>query len=213
MCVWDDLVDIPVATPLRVPSAEMRRKRVARSKDTDQEEMDISVANASAPAPQHDLLGLGLTPVERPSPNRFNVSRSASHTDVRPSDEGHASQDPSAPSMLRAGPDLGQQEQVQSKRRAEPTSADPRQVGVGRLARSHARSSLEDDVAPRQAHASGRRRGNSLSTRSHTISYEGDDLEGDLGYAAAQGMEKNQRKVIVERLETVKSKSPFFTWC
>ena len=28
-----------------------------------------------------------------------------------------------------------------------------------------------------------------------------DDLEGDLGYAAAEGMEGNQRKVIVERLE------------
>jgi hypothetical protein len=43
--------------------------------------------------------------------------------------------------------------------------------------------------------------------------YDGDDLEGDLGYAAAEGMEGNQRKVIVERLETVKSKNPVFTWC
>jgi hypothetical protein len=40
-----------------------------------------------------------------------------------------------------------------------------------------------------------------------------DDLEGDLGYAAAEGMEGNQRKVIVERLEAVKSKNPVFTWC
>ena len=30
---------------------------------------------------------------------------------------------------------------------------------------------------------------------------------------AAEGMEGNQRKVIVERLEAVKSKNPVFTWC
>ena len=42
---------------------------------------------------------------------------------------------------------------------------------------------------------------------------DNDDLEGDLGYAAAEDMEHNQRKVIVERLETVKSKNPVFTWC
>jgi hypothetical protein len=42
---------------------------------------------------------------------------------------------------------------------------------------------------------------------------DADDLEGDLGYAVAEGMEQNQRRVIVERLETVKSKNPVFTWC
>jgi hypothetical protein len=47
------------------------------------------------------------------------------------------------------------------------------------------------------------------------IVYEGDDFDdGDLGYAAASDMEStHKRKVIVERLETVKSKKPFFTWC
>lgn len=56
----------------------------------------------------------------------------------------------------------------------------------------------------------------SFSTRNKgaaQILYDGDDLEGDLGYAAAEGMEGNQRKVIVERLEMVKSKNPVFTWC
>lgn len=43
--------------------------------------------------------------------------------------------------------------------------------------------------------------------------YDVDDIEGDLGYAAAEGMEGHQRKVIVERLVTVKSKHPVFTWC
>lgn len=45
------------------------------------------------------------------------------------------------------------------------------------------------------------------------IPYDRDGLEGDLGYAAAEGMEGNEKKVIVERLETVKSSNPVFTWC
>ena len=43
--------------------------------------------------------------------------------------------------------------------------------------------------------------------------YDGDESEGDLGYAAAEGMEGNLKKVIMERLETVKSKNPVFSWC
>jgi hypothetical protein len=48
--------------------------------------------------------------------------------------------------------------------------------------------------------------------QAHLI-WSSDDLEGDLGYAAAEGMEGNHRKVIVERIEAVKSKNPVFTWC
>ncbi|KAF8457620.1 phosphatidylinositol 3 and 4-kinase-domain-containing protein [Kalaharituber pfeilii] len=54
-----------------------------------------------------------------------------------------------------------------------------------------------------------RRRGNSLSTSFFT----GDDVEGDLGYAAATGMENSTKKVIMERLETVKANNPVFSWC
>lgn len=43
--------------------------------------------------------------------------------------------------------------------------------------------------------------------------HELSDGDGDLGYAAAQEMEGNRKKVIVERLETVKGKPPVFTWC
>ncbi|KAI5294773.1 phosphatidyl inositol kinase, partial [Ascosphaera acerosa] len=44
--------------------------------------------------------------------------------------------------------------------------------------------------------------------------FNADDLEGDLGYAAAEELERRAtRKVIVERLETVHSKNPVFTWC
>ncbi|KAK4933870.1 hypothetical protein LTR28_011160, partial [Elasticomyces elasticus] len=42
---------------------------------------------------------------------------------------------------------------------------------------------------------------------------EGDDAEGDLGYTAAEDREGLRRKVIVERLEMVKARSPVFTWC
>ena len=46
VCVWDDLVEVPVAVPMRVPSAEMRRRNdIGQQKDLD-EEMDISAANA-----------------------------------------------------------------------------------------------------------------------------------------------------------------------
>ena len=37
--------------------------------------------------------------------------------------------------------------------------------------------------------------------------------EGDLGFGAARDQEGSRRKVIVERLEMVKSKPPVFTWC
>jgi hypothetical protein len=43
--------------------------------------------------------------------------------------------------------------------------------------------------------------------------YSSDDAEGDLGYSAVGGSEGAQRKVIVERLEAVKSRNPVFTWC
>lgn len=52
----------------------------------------------------------------------------------------------------------------------------------------------------------------SLQRPSGNIAY-GDNDEGDLGFSAAEDMEGSRRKVIVERLEAVKSKPPVFTWC
>lgn len=67
----------------------------------------------------------------------------------------------------------------------------------------------------KSASIGGHRKNDSLSTVRNQAAFVfgSDDLEGDLGYAAAEGMEGNQRKVIVERLEAVKSKNPVFTWC
>jgi hypothetical protein len=72
--------------------------------------------------------------------------------------------------------------------------------------------------APRQqrrysfANAAARRNSNTIAQQYYgdNENYT-DDLEGDLGYAAAEGQMGNQRKVIVERLEAVKSRNPVFT--
>ena len=189
VCVWDDLVDIPVAVPMRVPSAEMRRQRNADlQKSIDEEEMDISAANTSAAAQHHDLLGLSTPPAELPNPNRFVLSRHGSSSEtIRPA-EGHETpvtvDGATRNQSIRPGP-------TQSKTRL--SFEEPRKLpGLN-----------------------NHRRRYSYSTRNGSTSflYDGDDLEGDLGYAAAEGMEGSQRRVIVERLETVKSKNPVFSWC
>jgi hypothetical protein len=50
-----------------------------------------------------------------------------------------------------------------------------------------------------------------MRAKSSTDPELGDD--GDLGYAAAATQENSTRRVIVERLEVVKSRQPFFSWC
>jgi phosphatidylinositol 4-kinase type 2 len=70
VCVWDDLVDVPVAIPLRAPSTDAQ-KRKARQYDSDNEEMDIGAAMSLQS--DHDLLGLGSPSSELPNPNRFEL--------------------------------------------------------------------------------------------------------------------------------------------
>jgi phosphatidylinositol 4-kinase type 2 len=195
VCVWDDLVDIPVATPMRMPSAEMRRRHdLEVQKDLD-EEMDISAANGSAPQP--DLLGFASPPADLPNPNRFELAS------PRMSQEASGFQSPESPSEIMNGGSSWKNAQVRFSERPNI---------------SHSRNRMSYDGPSRSPSSSLRAptRRFSFSTRSRGATqtlYDGDDLEGDLGYAAAEGMEGNQRKVIVERLETVKSKNPVFTWC
>lgn len=202
VCVWDDLVDIPVAIPLTRPSAELSRRRNLTLPE--QEEMDIGASRTSdsIPEPVHDLLGLGSPTGELPNPNRFELTR----------DEDTAE-------LAHIGDEL-------------PGSAPP---GITDFAESEARQATQNlsssvQLPPRPS-AKGKtrfsfdfsrpsptrrtRHSKSFSTRrgSNARFYEGDDLEGDLGYAAAGNMEGSQKKVIVERLEAVKSKNPVFTWC
>lgn len=153
--------------------------------DLDEEEMDIGAAVSSQPIPdrERDLLGQGS---DLPNPNRFELSRSR-RTD---GDSGHATDSIGSPATLNEN-DFW------------------RQNTDGTFARS-----LDGwpSLPPRPS--KHRKHGGSLSFRMpHVNTFGSDDLEGDLGYAAAEGMEGNQRKVIVERLEAVKSKNPVFTWC
>ena len=201
VCVWDDLVDIPVAIPMRVPSAEMRRRGDNDvRKRIEEEEMDISAANASMPPAQHDLLGLSSPTADLPNPNRFDLSRNDSTSDF-----GQLPNETESPATIQ-GPLLDQQAELDKAKIVHANNTRPSTT------RSKTRLSYEGHS--KNASTSSRRRRYSFSTR-HSAGFggDGDDLEGDLGYSAAEGMEGNQRKVIVERLETVKSKNPVFTWC
>ncbi|KAJ5716060.1 hypothetical protein N7493_007971 [Penicillium malachiteum] len=181
VCVWDDLVDVPVAIPMRAPSTDMQRRQ-AMNYDNEDEEMDIGAAKYSQPNHDEDLLGLGPSSNDLPNPNRFELSRGR--------DDERATDAFGSPATVHEG-DYS------------------RQTMDGTYARSL--DGWPDLPARTNKH---RKHGGSLSFRvPHINTFGSDDLEGDLGYAAAEGMEGNQRKVIVERLEAVKSKNPVFTWC
>ena len=191
VCVWDDLVNIPVAVPLRVPSAEMRRRN-----DPGLDEMDISAANFSPP--QSDLLGLATPSNELPNTHRLGLAS------PRASEDTTGSQMPSLSSRPGA-----------SSKESDVKNGQVKFSESSRPAHSYGRSSYD---GPLNTSVSTRRENRrfSFSMKSRGAAqmlYNGDNLEGDLGYAAAEGMEGNHRKVIVERLETVKSKNPVFTWC
>lgn len=198
--VWDDLVDVPVAIPMRVPSAEMRRRPDLRR--SIEEEMDIGTANASAPTPQHDLIGLASPIADLPNPNRFDLARNESSSDYE-----NGADLPQTPATTE-GVTHEHEAYVRETKRMHAN-------GVSRSGAPHTKTRLSfEEHRPNPVSSSHRRR-YSFSARHGSMAFfgDGDDLEGDLGYAAAEGMEGNQRKVIVERLETVKSKNPVFTWC
>ncbi|KAH6856723.1 phosphatidylinositol 3 and 4-kinase-domain-containing protein [Chaetomium sp. MPI-CAGE-AT-0009] len=263
VCVWDDLVDVPVAVPMRVASAEMRRRATAESDPAalsatatahskassdliSEEEMDIGAAGtsnahaASAPTtsgagPVADLLGMTVTspPANLPHPGRFELalqddlpSPTASSNGAPLGDQNNNTTTatngrPTRPQFPRgadgrrslnvyspdrgAGPEHHHQSRFSftttPAARRESNSLASQFYGNG----SNGRASLDhgDPLPPHYHH------------RHHVEHGEDDeDLEGgDLGYAAATGMEGNQRKVIVERLEMIKGRNPVFTWC
>lgn len=190
VCVWDDLVDIPVAIPLRAPSQEPSRRTVANLDQLD-EEMDIS--NAISPEPSHrDLLNFGSPTHELPNPNRFELSR-----------------------------DKTSMESSRLDRATSPISFNAVDYRNMNGMNDHGRE-FASSWAPLQSHptdawsrqrAKHRKKPSIAHRRDSSVMFGGDDLEGDLGYAAAEEMDGHERKVIVERLEAVKSKNPVFTWC
>ncbi|KAK1755744.1 phosphatidylinositol 4-kinase lsb6 [Echria macrotheca] len=231
VCVWDDLVDVPVAVPMRVTSSEMRRRaETDYFSENIQEEMDIgaaggAVGNGNAPAV--DLLSLTTPPADLPHPGRFEMSSSMTLPE-----EPSSAPDGSGPSSVNGVPVSSSVPIDGHLQPGHPTAHHGGRPQLPRTSLSHGPPRSLNMYSPdRQrehqrrfsfATAAGRRNSNSIAAQlfggDHgraSYEYVGDDdeLEGDLGYAAAEGMEGNRRKVIVERLEPVKSKNPVFTWC
>jgi phosphatidylinositol 4-kinase type 2 len=223
VCVWDDLVDVPVAIPMRAPSAEMSRRSHTPYDKPEQEEIDIGASShptstpARQQAPQFDLLGSPT--IELPNPNRFDLTREDSAADLayippRPEEDLNPTSD-YTDFAREAQNSLGHSQShtlpARPKHKARFSFEFPR-PNPG----NNAWSGKEGKQARRQrSHSTRSAWGANKKGNVPTIVYEGDDFDdGDLGYAAASDMESTfKRKVIVERLETVKSKKPFFTWC
>lgn len=199
VCVWDDLVDVPRAIPLRMPSSEMRRRRESQRQE---EEMDIGAAYSSAPAPASDLIPMGSPTSELPNPHRFELSRDQSSADL-----GRIYEEPTSPATIG---DMGYSRQDEDRTKQDLSNSMTLPPRPQQHGHSRTRSSLDYFPTGRPTF---RRASHSHFRQGSNFSYDRDDLEGDLGYSAAEGMEGNEKKVIVERLETVKSSNPVFTWC
>jgi phosphatidylinositol 4-kinase type 2 len=203
VCVWDDLVEIPIAVPLRVPSAEMRRKHQPsrhRAPLEAHEEMDITALSTPPQKPQPDLL-MNSPPLDQATENRFNLSRESSSMDIRRQDQsGDANgKVPQSPATVQGVP------WTLHAPDASPSNGRP----------AHRTRMSYDAPRRREDSKKQHRRRYSLITRGgHGGGHAGEeDDEGDLGYAANEDLEGNRKTVIVERLEQVKSKNPVFTWC
>jgi phosphatidylinositol 4-kinase type 2 len=195
VCVWDDLVEVPVVVPLRAQSPDTRRRNEAFGAP---EEMDISAAATSDAPKSTDLLNINSPEEERSNP--FNISRQSSQIDVQ--DSITANGGTLSPPNVRAIVDLPD--------RGSPL---PQVSRAGRPGHRHGHSRTSFDDSRRNIDTSARHHNRRHSHQARLGSYITDDVEGDLGYSAAADREANGKMVIVERLETVKSKNPVFTWC
>lgn len=199
VCVWDDLQDIPYALPLRESSDEMRRQyaREAAKKVHEREELDIGASRQVAPDLARSLLQLSPPPGEGIGANLFNMSRDASREDeLAPRskmDENGVNGEMSF-------------QQPRSQSRSQTPDATPAR-------RPSNRPRFSYDVPRRPWHTDSRKRNYSFTAKPWQNEEEEEEDQGDLGYAAMQDMENQTKKVIVERLETVKSRAPVFTWC
>jgi phosphatidylinositol 4-kinase type 2 len=199
VCVWDDLVDVPVAVPLRTQSSEIRRHK--SSSNHHPEEMDISAAGASSSKPNHDLVKLGNSPAGKSDQsNRFNISRQSSAVDV--TQDGDVTEHGTTSGTL-------------SPPNVRAMSTSPLDDAERTLRPNHhSRMSFDESRSLRSQVRHARRLSHAARLSPVAKGSTVDDVdEGDLGYAVAQGREANRKRVIVERLETVKGKNPTFDWC
>lgn len=215
--VWDDLVDIPVAVPLPRASEEMRMRAAAANAEEhkrralaagtpalniaeEDDEMDISAAHPSAAINGRllDHLGTSLpTEIDTTNvPNRFNMSREHSSQSITVADNSDlsAANESELPTLLTS-----------------PTRTSRPHPFRSRTGDHRHRVSLD---VPRTQWLSSP--STSRSSRRFSLNYNqraDSEDDGDLGYAATSEREGATRKVIVERLEIVKSKRPVFEWC
>ncbi|KAI1386261.1 phosphatidylinositol 3 and 4-kinase-domain-containing protein [Hypoxylon trugodes] len=212
VCVWDDLVEVPVAVPMRAASSEMRRKAEPEFHRAIEEEMDIGAANSSAPTHLvDDLLGLS-SPL--PNPGRFELASSHEQSPDRT--------EPASADFTPNG--IAQNPFDALSTTGSPAATRPKLSRPPRSSYQGPPRTQMNAYAPRRERghsfataASTPRNGASIATKLYSngnvYDEDDDDIEGDLGYAAAETMDGNRRKVIVERLETVKARNPVFTWC
>ncbi|KAK5700540.1 Phosphatidylinositol 4-kinase LSB6 [Elasticomyces elasticus] len=207
--VWDDVVEVPVARPMVRPSEEMRRATqsgaTTRPKmvQEEEEEMDISAALSSDRErgdKQIDLLGLS-SPDKDSRQNPFNMSRESSSQDI-----SRSADTPSTPPR-NAQPNTT----FQTPSRVPGSSARPSHT---RSATTQLHSRVEGEVprAAWQEPSAERRRRFSFSFRRASTDADGeedeDEGDGDLGFAVVgDGGRGQRRKVIVERIEMVRSKT------
>ncbi|KAJ4414635.1 Phosphatidylinositol 4-kinase LSB6 [Gnomoniopsis sp. IMI 355080] len=218
VCVWDDLVEIPVAVPMRVTSSEMRRRTEEEFQKGIEEEMDIGAANSTSPSAA-DLLGMTSPHTEMPNAGRFELSGNVTDSAV---DETQSIED-SLGVATNGNTAASSPTRTTTNRPKLPRSAAGGTTSYPGPGPQRAHSSISIYATPRRerrysyATAMGRRNSHTIAQQLHGSNgrpgYDDDDVAGDLGYAAAEGMEGNQRKVIVERLEPVKARNPVFTWC
>jgi phosphatidylinositol 4-kinase type 2 len=205
VCVWDDLVEIPIVVPLRAPSAEMRRKQQQRERQRPgarDEEMDITALSTPPQKPVSDLV-MNSPPLELAKENRFNLSRESSSMDVH--DRQENMRGPLSPATVQSvpwsaraitdPPSLAGHTNGRPSHRPRMSYEETQRRGEGDHRRHHRRYSL------------------TAARRGREVMFEGDEDEGDLGYAANEDLEGNRKMVIVERLEMVKGKNPVFSWC
>ena len=200
VCVWDDLVDVPVAVPMRVTSSELRRNSNGNARQSmDEADIASSAPTGGQAMAVEDLLGLHSAPVEMPRAGRFDeVSNEVGVTSNQDGTRNDPVSSPGGTKTPDANPFDDHRATSRSLNAYDPARGRPYQ---------QRRYSF--------ASPSGRRNSSSIAQHLYGDSheYDDDDLDGDLGYAAAEGQMGNRRKVIVERLEAVKSKNPVFTWC
>lgn len=205
VCVWDDYVDVPVAVPMRMTSSEMRRSTTQRQS---LDEADITGFAPTSRVPVDDLLGLASAPAEMPRSGRFDTASPPDDPFMGP-DESSGAPVATRPTMeSQSQPSRGFQGPSRALNIYEPERHQPQNQNQNQNQKHQRRYSYATPAT--------RQHSNSIAQQLYgDISYgaDDDDLEGDLGYAAAEGQMGHQRKVIVERLEAVKSRNPVFTWC